>query len=114
MMTDEDVRSAVDRLATKVADLDADVRVTKHNVANMQMNTEGLARKLEKLEDRMGTKFEDLTKTVHDKFEAVIKEIGAVNMKQERGAGFYAGMAAVIGVMVSLLAVLAKFLFGGS
>lgn len=103
MLPDPEFRDAVDRLAGKVAELDADVRVTKHAVANMQMQSNSLATKLDKIEERMGQKLDGLS-----------DKVAALNVKQERGLGFFAGIAFVIVSCGGTLLALAKFLFGGN
>lgn len=114
MTPDPETREAVDRLAAKVADLDADVRVVKHTMANMQQSSQGLAAKLEKIEDRMGLKLDGLATTVDTKIESLRKDLAAINVKQERGAGFFAGIAFVVVSCATLIMGLAKLLFGSN
>lgn len=60
MMSDQEVRDGLQRLNERVADLEADVRVTKHNVNNIQATFQALASKLERIEERVGMKLDGL------------------------------------------------------
>lgn len=102
-MSDQEVRDGLQRLNERVADLEADVRVTKHNVNNMQATFQALASKLERIEERVGMKLDVLT-----------EKVAELKIEQGRSAGFYAGVAAVITACISVVAILTKFLFGGA
>lgn len=98
---DDDLRGQLTDLSKEVGDLKGSVRVVKHDVANMQMAQIGFGTKLEKVEDRLGSKIDNLS-----------TQLGAVNLKQERGFGFFAGMGFVIVSCGGLLLAVGKLLFG--
>lgn len=100
-MPDDDLRSQLSDLSKEVGDLKGTVRVVKHDVANMQQAQVGFGTKLEKVEDRLGAKIDSLS-----------TQITAVNVKHERGFGFFAGMGFVIVSCGGLLLAVGKLLFG--
>ncbi len=90
-----DVETTISSLREKVGELDATVRVVKHDVANLHQGQSALVTKLDKIEDRLGAKIDNL------------------KTKQDRNAGFWAGVAIVLTLPPALLLGLAKILFGG-
>lgn len=90
-------------LKVDVADLRAETRVTKHDVANLSGKIDAAGARLEKMDDRLGAKMDVLT-----------ERLTGINLKQERGLGFFAGMAAVFTVAGGFILALGKMLFGGA
>ncbi len=113
-MSDDQVRDAVQKLELRMADMEADVRVVKHDVKNMQQSNQGLATKLDRLENRVGEKIDAVKDGMANRFETLTEKVAAINVQQARGAGFFAGIAAVITVCSGLVLGIAKLLFGGS
>lgn len=101
-MLPEEFSRELNDLRSKVADVDADVRVTKHAVANLQMIQTTLGSKIDKMEEKIGAKIDLLS-----------DKIVAVNTQQARGLGFFAGAAFIIASAGGLLLTAAKLLFGG-
>jgi hypothetical protein len=81
------------------------LRVIKHDVANLQAAQGGIVGRMDKLEDRLGSKIDDLK-----------LQITTLHIKHEKGVGFYAGLAVAFttsaGVIGTLLMLLYKQLFG--
>ena len=101
-MTEPDIHHEILGLKTDVANLRAEVRVTKHDVANVAAAQSGLGSRLDRMEERIGNKIEGLA-----------EKIGVVNTQQARGLGFFAGMAFVVTAAGGLLLALGKLLFTG-
>lgn len=100
MLPEEFSRELTD-LRSKVSDMDADVRVTKHAVANLQMAQTSLGSKIDKMEEKLGSKIDNLT-----------DKINVINTTQARGLGFFAGSAFIITACGGALIAIAKFVFG--
>lgn len=101
MMSDVEVRDALQKLSDRVGQLETEVRVVKHDLNNNTQASQGLGNKLEKIEERMGAKIDQLS-----------EKVSALNVKQERGAGFFAGMAAVVTFCGGALIGIAKLIWG--
>ena len=118
----------------EIADLRLDVakaheliRVVKHDLGNdrqaamgFERNLERMEKKqdkfderLEKLEEKLGGKIEDNHKVLNDKIDGIKDSLTAVNLKQEKSAGFYAGVIAAATLAVSIILFLVKLLFEG-
>ena len=102
MMLPEEFARELNDLRSKVADVDADVRVTKHAVANMQQAQGAIGHKIEKMEEKLGVKIDMLT-----------EKISVINATQSRGLGFFAGVAFIITTAGGLLIAVAKLLWAG-
>jgi hypothetical protein len=102
-MLPEEFSRELNDLRAKVADVDADVRVTKHAVANLQMSQTSLGSKIDKMEEKLGGKIDNLT-----------AQINVINTTQARGLGFFAGSAFIITACGGVLIAVAKFIFGVS
>lgn len=100
-MLPEEFSRELNDLRSKVADVDADVRVTKHAVANMQQAQGAIGLKIEKMEEKLGDKIDTLT-----------DKINVINTTQARGLGFFAGVSFIIVTAGGVLIAIAKFLFG--
>lgn len=118
-------------LRDKVGDVDATVRVVKHDLANQRQVQEAIIGRmdkadlrLEKFEERTSAQIEKVTDKIGFQIEALGRQFAAetsslsaqfqaLNVKQEKGTSFYAGMAAVITLVVTIIMGLAKVLFGG-
>lgn len=100
-MSDPEVREALAKVNDRLSSMETEVRVVKHDVANMQMNSQGLLTRLDKVEERVGAKI-----------DALVAGVAAITVKQERGAGFFAGMAAVVTFSGGALLALADYFFG--
>ncbi len=118
-----ELKKAVHGLDTKFGELNTEVHVTKHNVNNMKQSQDGFALKIDKMEERLGGKIEALGNTMesrvgrqiddlYTKFNALTDKFSQLNTQHARGAGFFAGMAAVVTVAGALLLTLAKLLWG--
>lgn len=94
-----EVGERMSKFESELANINTEVRVTKHDVNNMQQMVVGLDRRLEKMQ-------ESLTLDI----KAIGIQISAVNMKQEKGAGFYAGVIAAATMAISVISLLVKFL----
>lgn len=101
------------------------IRVVKHDLNNDRQAAIGLERNLErmekkqdkfderfeKLEEKLGGKIEENHKVINDKMDALKDSLAAVNLKQEKSAGFYAGVIAAATLAVSIVLFLVKLLF---
>lgn len=96
----------VHNIMLRLTEMEAELRVTKHEVKNLHMENISLAGKVEKFEDRMGKKIEDLGEKLGDK-------INNINMQQQRGLGFFAGAAFIVTSGIAAIVAMAKLLFGG-
>ena len=101
MMLPEEFSRELNDLRAKVADVDADVRVTKHAVANLQMSQASLGGKIDKMEEKLAAKIDNLT-----------AQINVINTTQARGLGFFAGVSFIVVSAGGVLIAIAKFLFG--
>lgn len=112
------------RLRDEVNELKTAVRITKHDVSNVQQMIIGINTRFDRLEssiktdmkesrDEFSKELRDLGKIVSDDTKRLSAEISAVNTKQEKGVGFVGGVAAVIVGCVAVLMFLGRALFGG-
>lgn len=101
MMLPEEFSRELNDLRSKVADMDADVRVTKHAVANMQMAQTSFGSKLDKMEEKLGGKIDNLT-----------AQINVINTTQARGLGFFAGVSFIVVSAGAVLIGIGRFLLG--
>lgn len=88
-------------LKTDIAEMRTETRVTKHDVGNLREMFAGLGQRIEKVEDKLV-----------GKIDALALQITGLNLKQERGLGFVAGVTAAVTVAGGALLALAKILFG--
>lgn len=102
-MLPEEFSRELNDLRAKVGDMDADVRVTKHAVANLQMTQTSLGSKIDKMEEKLGGKIDNLT-----------AQINVINTTQARGLGFFSGVSFIIVSAGAVLIAIAKFVFGVS
>jgi len=107
----------VRKLRDEVGELKTTTRVTKHDVANLQMGMNGLTQRVEKIVDQLSRELketrESLSNEMRSELKLVSSEIAGINKVQARGAGFYAGVTASVAAGGGLLMALAKILFGG-
>lgn len=96
-----DLRNDVGNVKLQISKMEAEVRVTKHDVANIQMGLTGFSARFDKFQDTMGSKM-----------DALAEKMSALNIKQEKGVSFFAGMAAVISVSAGFIIMLVKMVFG--
>lgn len=103
------------------------IRVVKHDRANdaqaqlgferslerMEKKQDKFDERFEKLEEKLGGKIEENHKVINDKIDALKDSLAAVNLKQERGVGFFAGVAAVFTVAITIILFLVKLIFDG-
>lgn len=103
------------------------IRVVKHDLNNDRQAAIGLERNLErmekkqdkaddrldKLEEKLSGKIEENHKVLNDKIDAIKDSLTAVNLRQEKSAGFYAGVIAAATLAVSIILFLVKALFEG-
>ena len=111
-MSDQDVRDALQRLTDRVGTVETELRVVKHDLKNMEATSQGLGSKLERVEERMSTEIKALTKTMGDKFDVLGEKIVGLNIKQERGLGFFAGIGFVFASCGAVLIAFTKLVFG--
>jgi predicted nucleic acid-binding Zn-ribbon protein len=113
-----DMSDEVRKLRDEVGELKTTTRVTKHDVANLQMGMNGLTQRVEKIVDQLSRELketrESLSNEMRSELKLVSSEIAGINKVQARGAGFYAGVMAVITVGGGILLGIAKLLFGGA
>lgn len=83
------------------AKLEAEVRVTKHDVKNLHDMFSGLGVRIDKLDEKIA-----------GKIDALAEKLTGVNVQQARGLGFFAGVSAVITIAGGIILTLAKLLFG--
>lgn len=102
MMSDTEVREVLQKLTDRVGQVETEVRVLKHDFNNMAMTWQGLDRKLEKIEDRMAARFDELAKA-----------ISTLDIKQERGFGFFAGISFVVVACGAVIIGAIKLFSGG-
>ncbi len=88
------LENVMSSLRDKVSDMDRDLGVTKHAVANVQQS------QIDTLSDKLGSINTDLR-----------QDVNAINTQQARGMGFFAGMAAVATVAMGLLLAFVRLLF---
>lgn len=113
MMSELEVRETLAKLIDRMSNVETEIRVVKHDLSNMQQSAINLASKLEKVEDRLGSKVDALSAEIAAKFQTLSTDIAAINVKHERGMGFFAGVGSVFAIVGGLLLTLAKFLFAG-
>lgn len=94
-----EVNDRMSKFETGMAKMEAEVRVTKHDVAGISQAQIGFIARVDKFQDAIGSKIDGLT-----------ERLSTLNLAQTRGAGFFAGIAASITVCLALLGLLAKFL----
>lgn len=97
------LRGELGDVKLQVSKVEAEVRVTKHDVANMQMGLTGFAARFDKFQDSISTKLDGMS-----------DRLAALNVKQEKGVSFFAGMAAVISITAGFIIMLVKMLFPAS
>lgn len=86
-------------IGLKFADLEGTVRVVKHDVANLQLVMQGVGVRFDKLSDLMTASFTELR-----------KDIANVNLKHEKGASFYTGMAVLATAAATAIGTLLMFI----
>lgn len=99
-MGDTEIQRELAGIRSEISRLDGDVRVAKHDVANMRQAQQGINIRLDKMEERLGNKIEGLS-----------DKLGNLNTQQARGLGFFAGIAFMITSAGALLLALGKLLF---
>ncbi|WP_313326214.1 hypothetical protein [Sphingobium yanoikuyae] len=101
------------------------IRVVKHDLNNdrqaqvnferhlerMEKKQDKFDERIEKLEEKLAGKIEENHKVISDKVDALKDSLAAVNLKQEKSAGFYAGVIAAATLAVSIILFLVKLLF---
>lgn len=97
----QELRTDVANVKVGLAEVRAEVRVTKHDVANTQQMLVGLDTRLEKTQSAIGEKLDILT-----------EKIAGLNLKHEKGVGFYAGVGATATICGGFILFLIKQLFG--
>lgn len=119
-MTEAEMQQQIARLEGEmsgikkdVAEVMAETRVTKHAVANMQLTQTAFTMRLDKVEEKILTKIDTLASEFGKDCKELGSQIAAVNIKHERGAGFFAGMAGLATVAGGVLLFIAKMLFAG-
>lgn len=116
MSAEADVQDEVRKLRDEVGELKTTTRVTKHDVANLQVGMTGLAARVEKIVDQLSRELKETRDSLSNEMRSELKllgnEIASINKTQARGAGFYAGVMAAITAGGGLLMALAKILFG--
>jgi len=85
----------------------------ERNLERMEKKQDKFDERLEKLEEKLGGKIEENHKVLNDKMDALKDSLNAVNLKQEKGVGFFAGVAAVFTVAVTIILFLVKIIFDG-
>lgn len=96
-----EIKAEVANLKVDITRVEAEVRVTKHDVASLRQDQVAIVNRIDKLEERIVGKIELLT-----------EKLTGVNLKQERGLGFFAGVSAVITIAGGFLLAIGKILFG--
>lgn len=94
-----DVKTELSPLKVDIARVDAETRVTKHDVSNLRYMFSGLGVRLDRLDEKLTGKLEPLS----DQFNGL-------NLKQERGLGSFAGMASDFTIAGGCLFALRKVL----
>lgn len=123
-MGDNDAQSKIEELRTDlatfkgetgraIAEVRAEVRIVKHDQANMQMGFNGFTARMEKSQDGMKSDIKEMATAFTTGFDGLKKDLAGLTVKQERGAGFFAGIAASVTVCGGFLMFLLKMLFGG-
>lgn len=114
-------------LRLEIAKVHELVRVVKHdrnndaqaqinferNLERMEKKQDKFDERIEKLEEKLGGKIEENHKVLNEKMDALKDSLTAVNLKQEKSAGFYAGVIAAATLAVSIILFLVKLLFEG-
>lgn len=98
-----ELKSDVAGLKVDIARVEAETRVTKHDVANLKEMFSGLGVRIDRLDEKLVNKLEILS-----------DRLTGLNLKQERGLGFFAGVSAVITIAGGFLLAVAKLLFGAN
>lgn len=141
-MSTADLEGAVDRLGDEVGkirdrlmdselsqnkeigEIKAAVRVVKHSQSNQQQMIGIVSDRLDKMETHFSTAIKEVkdsvtadVKVMSDKLSSELKnmavDISKVTIQQNRGAGFFAGIGASIGIVAAFLMFMGKILFGG-
>lgn len=84
----------------KLGKLETEVRVVKHDFVNLKDMINGVGSRVEKVEEKIGAKL-----------DIIFEKVAGLNVQQQRGAGFVAGVIAAASVAAGLLLFLAKLLF---
>ena len=79
-MLPEEFSRELNDLRSKVSDMDADVRVTKHAVANMQQTQGAIGAKIEKMEEKIGDKIDKLAAQISSLEVERSRRDGATNL----------------------------------
>lgn len=118
MAVDADTSAALShmelRLSSEIAATKEIARVAKHDQAQTAQAVYALDLRLTKLQDKTEAGFEKLGDKLADEIKALSSQISLINVQQGKSAGFYAGVAAVMTLAVTIIMALAKMLFGGA
>lgn len=101
-MAEVDYHVELSGIKDKLGGLETETRISKHDIKNVQQSLVGYSIRFDKFEERITTSLNKLS-----------EQITAQNAKQERGAGFFAGVGAVIVVAGGVFMFLGKLLFSG-
>jgi chromosome segregation ATPase len=128
MSPEGNIQDEVSRLRDEVSDLKATTRVTKHDVGNLGAKVDFIYTRFDKLEeqikgelknarDEFSREMRAITEKIVSETKILSGEISNINTRQDRTAGFYAGVVAAasfsIGIIGALLMLLYQQLFGG-
>lgn len=107
------VTSLESEMTRQYSNLEAEVRITKHDVINLTQMLNGFSARMEKMEERLAQKIDGISADFTKEVRTLAAGIAAVNVKQERGTAYVAGVMCAAGVVGGMLMLLAKFLFQG-
>lgn len=120
MSVDPDIYDKVSRVQEKVSDLElsmtkklgeveATVRVVKHDNANTQQMVAGLTSRLDRFEASFKEEVKDFRQEVAKEFRAILAEISTNQTSTASKFSFYAGIAATGTFIISASGVIIAF-----
>lgn len=88
------------KLSDRLSKVETEVRVAKHDMANLSTAFGAHAVNMQRMED-----------VLTSKLEQIAKDLKTVTISHTKGLGFFAGIMAVIGVASGLVLLLLKYVF---
>lgn len=93
-------------MTKNLGDIEATVRVVKHDNANTQQMVVGLNTRLDRFENQFRAEIKELSETLSKEVRAIGAEIATSNTNNQRKFSFYAGIAAAGTFIVTISGVI--------
>lgn len=103
-----DTQRQIADLGTELAKLHGEVRVVKHDLAQVQMRQEISFRSIEKLDDKVSKRIDDFDNKVSSKFDILTERVAGLNAQHQKGLGFFAGIGFMITLPAGVVALIVK------